>query len=67
MKPDNQIIIRAENSKHHSFSLSFQKKMFLTLLVQVLKAYVSQEILNWHSLRHSHSAVHCTVLHSAEI
>ena len=21
-----------------------------------LKAYVSQEILNWHSLRHSHSA-----------
>ena len=23
---------------------------------QALKAYVSQEILNWHSLRHSHSA-----------
>ena len=21
-----------------------------------LKAYVSQEVLNWHSLRHSHSA-----------
>ena len=21
-----------------------------------LKAYVSQEILNWHSLKHSHSA-----------
>ena len=23
---------------------------------QNLKAYVSQKILNWHSLRHSHSA-----------
>ena len=22
----------------------------------ILKAYVSQEILNWHSLRHSHIA-----------
>ena len=32
------------------------KKTFQNPFHWALKAYVSQEILNWHSLRHSHSA-----------
>ena len=30
--------------------------VYFDALVRKLKANVSQEILNWHSLRHSHSA-----------
>jgi hypothetical protein len=44
----NQICDHSENvqlKKGHLQNLDFN-----------LKAYVSQEILNWHSLRHSHSA-----------
>ena len=37
------------------FESNLKKLYFLYSLLD-LKAYVSQEILNWHSLRHSHSA-----------
>ena len=44
----NQAIEDANNTTGEDLSNNFK---FITL-----KAYVSQEILNWHSLRHSHSA-----------
>ena len=34
----------------------FSKKGLRNIGPRGLKAYVSQEILNWHSIRHSHSA-----------
>jgi hypothetical protein len=43
--------------------LCIEKQVSISMIEEGLKANVSQEILNWHSLRHSHSADICIHLY----